>query len=806
MPRAPPSGATGVRNVLADAPCNSSYANAEVVEAWDPVASVLYELWIGCGGIGFSRSVDGGYSFEAAFAVPGSTTGASWDPALAVAPNGTVYAAFMLNNGTGDSPAVAWSYDHGQSFAGWTEIYPATTGEFSDRDYIAVAPNGTVFVSWDLSPNSTLDQIGCAPGGSCYFLAGDYNIVVEWSSDGGRRWSAPVPVEPEYPNAAAPAGPLLVEPNGTVDLLYEDYPTTGSPHWLGVGRNYFVRSVDGGVHWSVPVAVENGTFANDTWWIDGDLARDSSGTLYATFDSQNATADTAFVAVSRDDGGSWSAPIRLNPDHNSAVHALVSVAGGANGTAYLSWLANNSTLGWSVFAATLFNNGSLLSAPTLVSSQFGIPGEWIGDTMGIADLGNGRVAVSWSYGVPVGNASSSQVFAAVLGAAPPVDAPRITSVVPGRGNVTLSWAPPTGAGDWVGGYLLVWGLENQHNFYNLTLPASATSTTVPNLPPFLHWYFEIAATNGAGEGPLSAPVYVDLTDWGVVRGTVTPASATVRVDGLTVPSPGGAYTANTTAGPHVVDFSLSGYFELFVTVLLPWNDTAWQNATLVPIPGSVEGWVHPVDATVQFDGASVALTTGGYFLVGNLSSGTHVLTVTRHAFNSLTENLTVADNTTVWANVSLVPSNGTIAITVTPVTATVTLNGNAVSLNATGEASLSLFPGRYALEVAATGFLPYFANATLASLAVVPLTVTLLPAPTNSSGNPDGGQMLLLPGYLLVVFAVVLVVGVAASALLLRRRRGPGSAAGERAPTYGDPLWESDEAPEPAEPVPDDAA
>ncbi|HYK92615.1 MAG TPA: exo-alpha-sialidase [Thermoplasmata archaeon] len=788
----PTPGLAPIRNVMVDVPCNATSGNAEVVQAYDPVAAVLYEEWIGCGGIGFSRSIDGGYSFSPAVTVPGSNTGSSWDPSIALAPNGTVYAAYMVNNGSGDTPALAWSFDHGRTFAGNSSAFTPGSNTFSDRDYIAVAPNGTIYISWDYSPNATLDQIDCATaGGSCYFTAGDYNIVVVWSSDGGHRWSQPVPVEPEYPNAAAPAGPLLVEPNGTIALLYEDYPTYGPTHWLGLGRNYFVRSTDGGAHWSAPVPVENATFLNSTWWIDGSLARDSSGTLYASFDTQNATADTAYVALSRDDGATWSRSIQLNPDTDRAAHILVAVAGGQNGTAYLAWMANNSTLGWSTYAVTLFGNGSTLTAPTLVSSQFGVTGEWIGDTMGISDLGSGRVAVSWTYGVLQGTGSSSQVFAAVLGETPPVGAPRISTVVPGIGSVTLGWIPPTGAGNWVGGYLLVWGLIDQRNFFNTTLPGSATFTTVPNLPPFLDWYFQIAATNGAGEGPLSAAIYVDLTNWGVVKGSVTPSNATIRLDGALLASPSGSYLGNTTAGPHILDFSLRGYYEVFTTVILPWNGSIWFNASLTQIPATLEGWVKPVDATVQLDGAAL-VTNGGFYQVANLTGGRHVLTVSRTAFNTITQNITVYGNSTVWANVSLVAANGTLSIAVSPGTASVRVGGNLVPVGAGNWVNLSLFPGRYPVEVTASGYLPYFTNATIGSLMIYPLTVTLLPVPPPTGGNTTGGGPPVLPGYLLVTFAVVLVIGVIAAAFWLRRGRSEPES-GSPPPSEG-AIWEPDEA------------
>src|SRR5579862_6283697 len=86
--------------------------SSEVEEAFAPPGYV-YAEWIGCGGIGFARSADSGRHFGAARTVPGSR-GASWDPAITVAADGTVYAAFM--HGTGRSivsghPVVAVSTD-----------------------------------------------------------------------------------------------------------------------------------------------------------------------------------------------------------------------------------------------------------------------------------------------------------------------------------------------------------------------------------------------------------------------------------------------------------------------------------------------------------------------------------------------------------------------------------------------------------------------------------------------------------------------------------------------------------------------
>ena len=61
---------------------------------------------MGCNGIGLARSADGGHHFGSPIDPPGASK-SSWDPALAVAPNGTVYAAFMITRGR--ATRIRWS-------------------------------------------------------------------------------------------------------------------------------------------------------------------------------------------------------------------------------------------------------------------------------------------------------------------------------------------------------------------------------------------------------------------------------------------------------------------------------------------------------------------------------------------------------------------------------------------------------------------------------------------------------------------------------------------------------------------------
>src|SRR5256714_8491195 len=82
---------------VTDISASCSSQNAEVEQAVDQKAGYVYEAFMGCRGIAFDRSTNGGATFETPISVPGSIGSNinTWDPAVTVAPDGTVYTAFM---------------------------------------------------------------------------------------------------------------------------------------------------------------------------------------------------------------------------------------------------------------------------------------------------------------------------------------------------------------------------------------------------------------------------------------------------------------------------------------------------------------------------------------------------------------------------------------------------------------------------------------------------------------------------------------------------------------------------------------
>ncbi|HEV2361998.1 MAG TPA: sialidase family protein, partial [Acidimicrobiales bacterium] len=132
--------------------CPSS--SAEIEQAVDPKNGYIYEDWIGCqiGDIAFVRSTDGGKTFSTPILF-GSGSINSWDPAVAVAADGTVYASFMESLGGHSYPVVEVSFDHGATFSVESKLIPTQAGNWGDRDFIAAGANGTVYLTWDYGPS-----------------------------------------------------------------------------------------------------------------------------------------------------------------------------------------------------------------------------------------------------------------------------------------------------------------------------------------------------------------------------------------------------------------------------------------------------------------------------------------------------------------------------------------------------------------------------------------------------------------------------------------------------------------------------
>ena len=398
------------------APCAGQ--NAEVEQAVDPALGYVYETWMGCRGIAFARSTDGGRTFEEPLSVPGSVGSNynSWDPAVAVGADGTVYAVFMLTRASQWYPVIAASFDHGSTFTQVARLIPPDPHNWGDRPFIAVGPDNSVYVTWDYGPDRSTVTYLFDPTGSCGFATGQLNVVMQRSTDHGLTFGPMTYVSPGFPASGGDSAPMVIEPNGRIDVLYQGYHITDTTTYaMEPGYEYFTASSDGGQTWSSPIRLgpDNGTMSLAEWWIDGAIAMDTGGNLYAVWDTQGTDDDVGWLSYCADHGVHWSDAVQVPPDRFQVPHVM-EVSGGSSGTAYVSFFSSADPRGYAEYLRTFSVTRGWLSAPAQVSTDFGDTSVWPGDTFGISTLSAGQVVLSWGSATGA-NGKKSDIFAANVG-------------------------------------------------------------------------------------------------------------------------------------------------------------------------------------------------------------------------------------------------------------------------------------------------------------------------------------------------------------------------------------------------------
>jgi hypothetical protein len=183
---------------------------------------------------------------------------------------------------------------------------------------------------------------------------------------------------------------------------------------LDPAHSYFTSSADGGQTWSAPTRFgpEGSSMPLGEWWVDGDIAMDTAGNLYATWDTRGANNDTGWLSFSNDHGQHWSAPIQA-PTEQLKVPHIMEVAGAGAGIAYVGWLSSMSPHGYGMYLRTFSIVRGWLSDPVQVSTEFGDPSVWPGDTFGISALGPNLVVLSWGSAVRT-SGKKSEIFKAAV--------------------------------------------------------------------------------------------------------------------------------------------------------------------------------------------------------------------------------------------------------------------------------------------------------------------------------------------------------------------------------------------------------
>jgi len=116
------------------------------------------------------------------------------------------------------------------------------------------------------------------------------------------------------------------------------------------------------------------------WWIDAAIA--SMPRQPSTRPGHTGAGQVNGLGRVLDDHGKhWSPAIQATPDQLNVPH-IMAVTGGPSGTAYVGWLSDSDPRGYAVYLRPFSVTKGWLSAPFQVSTDFGDPSVWPGDTSG----------------------------------------------------------------------------------------------------------------------------------------------------------------------------------------------------------------------------------------------------------------------------------------------------------------------------------------------------------------------------------------------------------------------------------------
>jgi hypothetical protein len=255
---------------------------------------------------------------------------------------------------------------------------------------------------------------------------------------------------------------------------------------------------------------------------------------------------------------------------------------------------------------------------------------------------------------------------------------------------------------------------------------------------------------------------------GTVNMTVTESgSSSSSGASIVFELPAGSYNVTAAAQGYSVAPSTTA-----VTVASPGSTASF---TFTPLPGQLDLTVAPAAASVWVNGHSVTLSSGSAST--SVPAGLASVEATDVGYHPYFANVTVNSSATTSLTITLSAiAPGTLALTVSPGSASVWVDGAAVSLTS-GSYSASTAPGVYSIEVTDSGYYAYYNNVTVTSSATTSVPITLHALSSTSSPGSSSNSGISNEAWaaiaVLAVLAVIFLIGLLYFAR--QTRKGPGS-------------------------------
>ena len=265
-------------------------------------------------------------------------------------------------------------------------LYPDAATDYPRADAGAQIANGggTWIAVWQRSAG--------AVGGP---LGSDWDVMFVRSTNGGKQWSAPSPVN----NNAA---------SDTYNDTKPQIATDGSGNWIVVwesglaipDKTMYSRSTDNGHSWSAPSQLSSSLPGGYTGGALPEIVSDGNGLWLATWSSRDVE-DDIMISRSTNAGASWSTATVLNGNSGSSTvwDQGASLAPDGNGNWVAAWEMADTSQGSDsqVLVARSSNNGLSWSAPVTMTSLNHLDG---GPT--VATNRAGAWVLTWASREPFG--------------------------------------------------------------------------------------------------------------------------------------------------------------------------------------------------------------------------------------------------------------------------------------------------------------------------------------------------------------------------------------------------------------------
>jgi thermopsin len=358
---------------------------------------------------------------------------------------------------------------------------------------------------------------------------------------------------------------------------------------------------------------------------------------------------------------------------------------------------------------------------------------------------------------------------------------------------------PTNASVWVDGSTV----SVTAGAFAATLAAGVHSV-VASASGYYSYYNNVTVVSGMSTNltivlnPVTPPVGPD----GTLSVVVTPAFASLWVDGSKVTLSGGSYSSPATPGVHSLEATATGYYPYYNNATVSSHDTTTLTISLNLVPpvigpdGTLTLSVTPTSASAWVDGAPVTLSSGAYS--GSATPGVHSVEVAASNYYPYFNNFTVKSSATTSVIVALDPvtppagPSGTLSLTVTPSSAEVWVDGSPVSLTG-GTYSASATPGVHSIEVTASDYYAYFNNVTVKSGGTSTLTVSLNAVTTTTTTTSSNNSGVGTTGWIVIAaLAVLAVIFLITTMIYMSRSRGGSGGKGTKGPDSTDKATTSD--------------